>query len=131
MRILYVEDQTSDREMFVRLIKVAGASRNIDVEMQSIQTLAEIGAGPLFDCILLDLSLCNGGRITTMQWVQDHSYRMPPIVILSGFAEHDEDCIRKGAEDFISKADAVANPQLFIDRIKLAILRHRMRMTPL
>lgn len=131
MRILYVEDSASDRDMFVRLIKVAGASRNIDVEMVSIQMLSEIGPGPLCDCILLDLSLVNGGRISTMQWVQDHSYRMPPIVILSGFAEHDEDCIRKGAEDFISKADAVASPQLFIDRLRLSILRHRMRMTPL
>lgn len=125
--ILYVEDSPPDREMFMRLIRVAGAARGVEIEIQAVSTLAEIGAGPLCDCLLLDLSLANGGRTSTMQWIMDHHQRMPPVFVLSGYCEHDEDCLRFGAEDFMDKADAVTFSPILIDRLRYAVIRHRAR----
>lgn len=127
LSILYIEDMVSDQDLFMRLLRVAGAARGIEIQMDAVATLAEIGAGPLYDCLLLDLSLANGGRQSSLNWIAAHHDHMPPIVVLSGWGDSDEDCIQRGAEDFCHKADAIAAPEAFVIRLKLDILRHRLR----
>lgn len=114
--------------MFARLIGMAGASLGIYVDVQCLSTIGEVPAGPLCDAILLDLSLANGGTISSIEWVRQHRDHLPPIYILSGHPEHGGDCIRAGAEDFFYKPKFVEDAAFFVSRIQLGNIRHRQRM---
>lgn len=127
IRALYVEDIPDEIEHFLRLIRVAGDARRIHIEIDAVHMLSQIGPAPLYDLLLLDLSLSNGGRAATVDWIARNSARMPCIVVLTGYTPDEEDCIRYGAEDFILKPDAVTSPEVFVERLKIDVLRHRLR----
>lgn len=129
LKVMYVEDEKDDRLMFARLIGIAGASLGIYVDVKCVSTIGDIGAGPDCDAILLDLSLANGGTITSIKWIEQWHERMPPIFVLSGHPEHGEDVVRAGAQDFFYKPKFIEDAAFFVSRIQLGIVRHSQRRT--
>lgn len=126
MRVLYVEDRETDEKLFTYMLEVAARVKGLTLEIECARNLDNIHGAPLVDIILLDAQL-NGGAELTFEWVRVNASKMPAIFMLSGTSDNAKDCIRCGAQDFMDKGDVVKDATKLIERMILAIERHRSR----
>ena len=126
LKILLVED---DQE-FANLLKIRlGRETNPPLEITSVPTLNEaLSALEVKDwhLILLDLMLPDSSGIQTFIRVHAKA-KHTPVVIMTGL-DNDQlaiDAVRKGAEDYLVKADT--NSRLLLRIIHHSIDRHRIK----
>lgn len=126
MTVLYIEDRDMDAKLFSTLLGIAASLLNLSLEMSRARNLEEVPPCPCVDIILLDAQL-NGGAEDTFVWVRANAPLVPPIFMLSGHPGHSLDCIKAGAADFMDKGEAVHDAKKLIERMQLAIVRHRSK----
>lgn len=127
LQILYVEDRKEECEPFIQLLHLAGAARLIDVLVGCVQSLDDVGAGPLCDVILLDLEL-GRGIAHTVGWIAANFERMPPIIVVTNHVGYEAECLRAGAQLYWHKPDIILAPQIFIDTANQISIRRRARL---
>lgn len=126
MKIIYVEDVESESENFIRLMRIAADARALKMEITWYRHYHDIPNAVCADAFLMDLML-DGSAPRTIEWIRENHGKLPAIVVLSGYPPYAQDCIQAGAEDFMGKDDAIKSAPILIDRIQLAIVRHRAR----
>jgi diguanylate cyclase (GGDEF)-like protein len=124
MKLLLVEDNTTDAEFLAASLRRSGAS---NIELTHVTTLKD-GTRALrkggFDVVLLDMGLPDGSGMECVEAVQEADPDMP-IVVLSG--RDDEDfalgILNKGVQDYLVKWEGKG--RLITRSIRYAIERKR------
>lgn len=123
LKLIYVEDEHADRLLFARLIGIAGASLGIFVDVVCVSAISDLPAVADCDAILLDLSLANGGTISSIEWIKRKHDQLPPIFVLSGHPDQREKCIEAGAVDFFNKTAFSEDADFFVNKIAMGVER--------
>jgi len=124
MKLLLVEDNSTDAEFLAASLRRSGAS---DIDLTHVSTLKEgtraVRKGG-FDVVLLDMGLPDGSGMECVEAVQEADPDMP-IVVLSG--QDDEefalDILNKGVQDYLVKWEGKG--RLIMRSIRYAIERKR------
>jgi len=124
MKLLLVEDNSTDAEFLAASLRRSGAS---DIQLTHVATLKE-GARAVrkggFDVVLLDMGLPDGSGMECVEAVQEADPDMP-IVVLSG--QDDEEfaleILNKGVQDYLVKWEGKG--RLIMRSIRYAIERKR------
>lgn len=127
INLLYVEDQQDQIEPFTDLLHIASLARKIPATVQCVSSLEEIGPDPQYDALLIDLDL-GLGIAHTINWIDKCARIMPAIIILTASEGLETECLRKGAEDYWHKPDVIKAPEIFIDAVNKAIVRHGRKL---
>ncbi|PSJ16829.1 response regulator, partial [Nitrosomonas supralitoralis] len=106
MRVLYIEDSTSDADLARRVL----AQTAPDVELEVVTTLTEgltrLTSTDKFDVLLTDLSLPDGSGLEALAGVREQ--RLPiAVVILTGSDDQDSAiaALKASADDYLIKRD--------------------------
>jgi len=126
-RILIIDDNPVDREIFGRLLR---GDREHGYEVTEAATGAEgirLCRSSAPDCVLLDYQLPDANGLDVLaDLVRDHTMPDTPVVMLTGQGSYatDVEAIKVGAQDYLVK-DGVTGPILW-RTIRHAIERHRL-----
>ena len=131
--ILLVEDVTADARLIELLLTESYGAEFSLTHVTRVSEAEETLAREEFDVVLLDLTLPDANRLTTVEKVRA-SARLVPIVVLTA---HDEDglalqTLREGAQDYVTKSDLQASTlrrsiRYAIERQNAEIMRSRDR----
>lgn len=124
INLLYVEDQPEQIGPLLDLLSIASMARKIPVTVRHVSALIEI-QDAVCDAMLVDLEL-GSGIDHTIQWLEEHSDKYV-VIILTASEGLEMECLRKGAEDYWHKPDVIKAPEIFIDAVNKAIIRHEAR----
>lgn len=130
IRILLIEDNAADVRLIDELLK---NSLDFQYEMKSYSRLGE-GLESLkkynFDIMLLDLSLPDSDRTSTLEKVLEYT-SMIPIIILTGLDDKEIalSSLKKGIQDYLVKDQLSTN--LLTRSILYGIERHRIKVAKL
>jgi diguanylate cyclase (GGDEF)-like protein len=132
MKLLLVEDNTSDAEFLAASLR---RQRATDVQLVTVQTLQEAvnmlgqAAEPPFDVVLLDLHLPDGSGLQCVDVIQGVCDTIP-IVVLSG--QDDEEfavsILNKGVQDYLVKWEGQGRTILRSIRYAIERKRSELRM---
>ncbi len=123
--ILLVEDNSADARLVqIALANAKGARFDVSHVERLSQALHKLG-GPVFDAILLDLSLPDSHGLDTVNQVRAAAPETP-IVVLSGLADEEQAlaAVKCGAQDYLVKGQG--DDYLLPRAIRYAIERHRI-----
>lgn len=120
LTLLYIEDEHADRLLFARLIGIAGAGLGVFIDVQCVSAIRDLPEELECDAVLLDLSLANGGTISSIEWVRQHHQRLD-IFVLSGHPENGDACRSAGAIDFFYKPAFIEDAAFFVNKIKTRV----------
>lgn len=123
MRVLYVEDSSSDADLAKRMF--ARNAPHITLEIApSLATARASLEHAAFDVVLLDLGLPDGGGIELLSELHELK-PSPAVVVLTGSGEQDAAlaALKAGADDYVTKRDdyLVGLPAALTS----ALVRHR------
>lgn len=128
INILLIEDNAADVRLIDELLK---KSPDFKYQMKSYVRLSE-GLESLkkktFDIMLLDLSLPDSDRTSTLEEVLEYT-SMIPIIILTGLDDKDIalSSLKKGIQDYLVKDELSTN--LLVRSILYGIERHKIKVT--
>ena len=128
INILLIEDNAADVRLIDELLK---KSPDFIYQMKSYVRLSE-GLESLkkndFDIMLLDLSLPDSDRLSTLEVVLEYT-PMIPIIILTGLDDKEIalSSLKKGIQDYLVKDELSTN--LLIRSILYGIERHKIKVT--
>jgi diguanylate cyclase len=124
MKLLLVEDNSTDAEFLAASLRRSGAS---DIELTHVMTLKDASRALRkggFDVVLLDMGLPDGSGMECVEAIQQADPDMP-IVVLSG--RDDEEfalsILNKGVQDYLVKWEGKG--RLIMRTIRYAIERKR------
>jgi DNA-binding response OmpR family regulator len=120
-RVLLIEDNDDDRQLFTRLTTRAGWSADSAPDLST--GLARVSA-QLPDAVLLDLHLPDGSGIDVLRTLV-HRHPEVPIVVLTGVENEDLGlrAVREGAQDYLVKGQV--DGKLLDRSLRYAIERKR------
>lgn len=126
LRILLIEDNTADIRLIKELLK---KSSDLFYELESCIRLSEsldLLKKKDFDIILLDLTLPDSDRESTLEKFVSYSSKIP-IIILTGLDDKDLalSSLKNGIQDYLVKGDINAN--ILTRSILYAIERHKTK----
>lgn len=126
LRILLIEDNTADIRLIKELLK---KSSDLFYEIESCIRLSEsidILKKKDFDIILLDLTLPDSDRESTLEKFVSYSSKIP-IIILTGLDDKDLalSSLKNGIQDYLVKGEI--NTNLLTRSILYAIERHKTK----
>lgn len=106
-RILLVEDDHDDIELFVEALKETGTPHTVSIIMQGDQVIPSLEIQKLLpDLIVLDLNLPKmpGKEILDSLKSNSRLRHIPVIILTTSRSKQDiEDCLERGAMKFITK----------------------------
>ena len=99
IRLLLVEDEPTDAEVFGRMLNTLGP---VEVVTSVAEARAHIAKGPRPDCVIMDVLLPDGSGLDLVE-----ELRALPVVMLTGEQEDEvlEAAFAYGAQDFLAKDD--------------------------
>ena len=119
--ILIVDDDSDMVEVSTELLESAG--HRIQTGYNGQQGLKSLDAGPLPDCVLLDVDMpvLNGPEMVHQMLLHDAGEEKIPILLVSGRGDLSEVAGRMGTPYFLRKASADYGPTLLrlLDRALL------------
>jgi CheY-like chemotaxis protein len=133
MRILYIEDQTAEGEVIVRLLdQVFQRVFRGRSEFKVVKTIGEADGLVIkdYDVVLLDLTLPDSSTDNTVDKViLSRVPNWPPVFVLTGHEEREAElrdkCFANGAGDFMLKLNAHRHPEELCERVYGCILRRK------
>lgn len=117
-KILLIDDEEGIRLVYKRfhdlMEPVFRGQLEMDVANDLEQGKERLAVTP-YDAIILDLKFQGHGGETTISWIFENSYAMPPIIVLTGDTDiwMRRRCMMAGAASFWIKMDAAEHPDLF------------------
>ena len=106
VRILFVEDRTDVADQVRGTLGRAGRGSFDVVRETNLMRAVALIEGETFDLLLLDLSLANGERSTTIELANDLAHRLPVVVLTGTEAlEGGASPIHMGLEACVEQAD--------------------------
>jgi CheY-like chemotaxis protein len=110
--ILIVDDDRDTVELATALL--ASAGHRIQAGYDGEQGLKSLGAGPLPDCVLLDVDMpvLSGPEMVHRMLLHSAGEEKIPILLVSGGADLQEVAGRMGTPYFLKKASADYGPNL-------------------
>ncbi len=113
MRVLYVEDSTSDADLTLRELRSSAPDIHLDVVGSVAEALALLndldaamaqGESARFELVLLDLSLPDGSGLNVLAEVRHRSLPLA-VVVLTGSGDEQTvlAALRAGADDYLAK----------------------------
>ncbi|MHB0856375.1 MAG: hybrid sensor histidine kinase/response regulator [Anaerolineae bacterium] len=126
LRVLLVEDNPDDAELFQQMLKRKTSPLYIIVHRDRLRQALETMDTEAFDVVLLDLTLPDSEGIGTVRRVRAATPLQVPVVVLTG-RDDDEvalQALQEGVQDYLVK-DQVVDPQLLERTIRHATERQR------
>ncbi|MFX1389990.1 MAG: response regulator [Promethearchaeota archaeon] len=125
IHILLIEDNSADVRLIREFLK---KSEDLDYDLDSYSRLSEsldIINTKKYDIILLDLTLPDSDRASTLEKVLSITTEIP-IIILTGLDDKEFalESLQKGAQDYLLKNDL--NPNNLVRAILYSIERHKI-----
>ena len=122
MKILIVEDSSSDRELLVLALEEHFGDEAKFREAKSLELAHDYLAGGQVDAIVLDLNLPDSEGLDTFLRIHN-AYPHIPVIVMTHNQDFDlaVSMIQQGAEDFILKD--YTNSTILFRRIRFAIER--------
>lgn len=119
LRLLLVEDEPMDAEVFGRMLDGLGT---VEVVSSIGEARARLARSPRPDCVLLDVLLPDGSGLDLVE-----ELRALPVVMLTGEREDEvlEAALAYGAQDFLAKDEVTPNRL----RRSVTLAVERMRQT--
>lgn len=106
VRILFVEDRTDVADQIRGTLGRAGRGSFDVVRETNLMRAVALIEGETFDLLLLDLSLADGERSTTIELANDLAHRLPVVVLTGTEAlEGGASPIHTGLEACVEQAD--------------------------
>jgi diguanylate cyclase (GGDEF)-like protein len=122
-KILVVDDNSKEREQLKALLE---EKYEVDLAEDGQQALDIIKNGYIYDLILLDLLMPKVDGYTVLRKCKaDEVTKKTPIVVMTDEMESEEECLKLGATDFLSKPIVV--PEIVFARIGRLIELYKTR----
>jgi diguanylate cyclase (GGDEF)-like protein/PAS domain S-box-containing protein len=124
-RVLLVEDSPGD----ARLVRTALGGGRCDVEVvwvESLQAATRHATAMPPDCALLDLGLPDADGFEALEEMRRTAPAVPVVVLTGdGDPQRGVEAVRRGADDYVQKADL--SSRMLLQTVEFAVERHRAR----
>ena len=129
MRILYVEDDPLDADLTRRELGKMAPGMVLEIARTQKEALQFLESGQVFDLMLTDLRLPDGGGVSLLAYVREHYLPMAVVVITGqGDEETAVSVLKSGADDYVVKRqDYLARLSMTLEG---ALERYRGRSCP-
>ena len=123
--ILFVEDNSGDRDLIIKHLEQSGRSFHIETAGSLAEALQKQNERS-FDIVLLDLDLPDGMGLEPLTRFRSHAPEIP-IIVLTGLDDEETglEAIRNGAQDYLVKGQVNAN--LMVRSLLHAVERHNLK----
>ncbi len=127
IRILLVEDNSDDALLLRRTLKEGPPDQFELVHVERLATALERLSQPVFDVVLLDLSLPDSRGLETFRKLHDQTTTVP-VVVLTGLDDETTaiTAAKEGAQDYVVKGQF--NRGLLVRAMRYAIERKRAEL---
>lgn len=127
IRILLVEDNSDDALLLRRMLKEGPSDQFELVHVERLDAALKRLSEPVFDVVLLDLSLPDSRGLETFRRLQDQTTAVP-VVVLTGLDDETTaiTAAKEGAQDYVVKGQF--NRGLLVRAMRYAIERKRAEM---
>ena len=126
MKILIIDDNPADRNLYRKLIEDSKLFSDVDVEeCGSLSSAFKSFAKTDFDLIILDLGLPESDGIQTITDTFEElhkSDKVPPVIVLTALEDHiiGTEAYKHGIKDFLIKSEVAQNYKELSRSIKYA-----------
>ncbi|MCW5600794.1 EAL domain-containing protein [Nitrosomonas sp.] len=106
MRVLYIEDSSSDADLTRRILARSAPEIVLEIATTLAQGLALLNKPDAYDLLLTDLSLPDGTGLEALTLVRDRQLPIA-VVIFTGYGDQDSAiaALKMGADDYLVKRD--------------------------